>query len=71
MATAKANAPYLQQHNFALKQKGKVAKEKAGTSTTSLTIKEAMEAPWVWSEEAALAVWSWSFSNIVVNSFQT
>ena len=36
----------------------KVAKSKADTSSNAASIKESMEAPWVWGPEAALAVWS-------------
>ena len=53
-----ANVRYLQRADHTLKTKGKVAKDKASSSSASLSVKEAMEAPWVWSEEAALAVWS-------------
>ena len=53
-----ANERYLQRSDHALKQKGKMAKDKAGSSSSSYSIKEAMEVPWVFSEEAALAIWS-------------
>ena len=54
----KANQPFFQRSDYALKEKGKVAKEKAGSLAEAYSIKEAMEAPWVWSQEAMLAVWS-------------
>ena len=53
-----ANVRYLQRSDYALKEKGKVAKEKAESASDAYSIKEGMEAPFVWSLEAALAVWA-------------
>ena len=53
-----ANKPYLQRADHRLLAKGKVAKDKAASSDAPMSVKEAMEVPWVWSKEAALAVWS-------------
>ena len=53
-----ANERFTQRSDHRLKTKGKVAKDKVGSTSNSLTIKEAMEVPFVWSQEAALAVWS-------------
>jgi len=53
-----ANERFLQRKDHTLKDKGKVAKDKASSSSASYSLKEAMEAPWVFSQEAALAVWS-------------
>ena len=54
------NAAYLLRQDHRLLGTGKAATKKAvaGTSTEAMSVKEGVEAPWVWSEEAALAVWS-------------
>ena len=54
------NAPYLLRTDHRLLGTGKAATKKAEADTSSapLTVREVMEAPFVWSEEAALAVWS-------------
>jgi len=55
------NERYLQRCDHTLRETGKFASDsKAGKAKVGrpYTIKESMEAPWVWSEEAALAVWS-------------
>ena len=41
-----------------LTQTGKATKDKASSSSDALSIKESMATSWVWSKEAALAVWS-------------
>ena len=53
----KANVRYGQRTDYALKEKGRVVKEKVKGASSSLNIKEAMAVPWVWSEEAARALW--------------
>ena len=54
-----ANAPYLQRADHRLLTKGKVAADKAASSSDApIAVKEAMDAPWVWGQDAALAVWS-------------
>ena len=52
------NERFLQRKDWALKVKGKVGREKEKSALPPCSVKEAMEAPFVWSEEAALAVWS-------------
>ena len=53
------NAAYRQRSDIRLLEKGRVAAPKAEREKPeALKIRDAMEAPWVWSQEAALAVWS-------------
>ena len=52
------NTPYLQRADHRLLTKGKVAADKASSSDAPMSVTDAMEVPWVWSKDAALAVWS-------------
>ena len=54
------NAPYLQRADHRLLKKGKVAVDKAPRAlcAQSMSCVEAMSAPFVFSKEAALALWS-------------
>ena len=53
-----ANIPFLQRADYDLKDKGRAKRDKDKVAEDAPTICEAMEAPWVGSETAALAIWS-------------
>ena len=47
-------------NGLGLKERGRAASSKErmhDSSSDAPSVKEAMEAPWVWSQEAALALW--------------
>ena len=50
------NQRYLQARDYRLLTKGKDAREKADKEGTSMSVLQAMDAPTVWCQEAALAV---------------
>ena len=52
------NQRYLQARDYRLLTKGKDAREKADKEGTSMSVLQALDAPTVWCQEAALAVWS-------------
>jgi hypothetical protein len=55
------NQPYLQRADHRLKKTGKAtatADARQRKEDGRLTVEDAMEVPWVWTQEAALAVWS-------------
>ena len=52
------NQAYLQRADQRLLKKGKIAPDKAKSGPADLTVSEAINAPWVMTKEAALAVWS-------------
>jgi hypothetical protein len=57
-----ANERYLQRADHRLKQSGKstvtAARDATAAEREPRSVREAMEVPWVWTEEAALALWS-------------
>eukprot|EP00966_Prymnesium_polylepis_P227744 5270318-Prymnesium_polylepis.2 len=55
------NQPYLQRADHRLKTTGKAtttADARQRKESERLPVESAMEVPWVWTQEAALAVWS-------------
>ena len=53
-----ANLPYLGRKEHRILGTGKASTSKQRAESSAFSIKEAIEAPWVWTKEAALAVWS-------------
>ena len=51
-----ASQPFLQRKDNQLLKKGKASAQKAARSSEQLTVCEAMNAPWVYTKEASLAI---------------
>lgn len=53
-----ANKPYIQRADHRLLSKGKVSKDAKASAERAYSVQDAVSVPFVWTREAALALWS-------------